>query len=202
MITTLSGLVEYSKHVAKEFPNDTNEILLKQPGLSEAEQIELIAILPQLPDSYLEVASKVGLLGIRSGYFAFWPEAFGDSSFIESLGHANSNVNPYFQRLNERGLIQIANWEAEPIVVSSKFIDRKGGEVFKVSIGSRELSLTKLASTFEMFLILVGNLDEVSTSFEDYDAVQEFERRLLLLTQEESIRIGWRQVCDVVLLSS
>jgi hypothetical protein len=199
MITTLSQLAAHAKRMAEEFPQDAAEIALCAPGLSDLERVCLQRALTRLPATYLDCATEFQLRGVRSGYFALWPEAFDSGDLTKTLLRANSPENPFYAQLTSIGCLQVASWEASPIAVGGIGSSREA-QVLLFSVATREGSPVVLAQDFEKFMLLVGNLDEAANDLQGTEALEAFRLRVLALTSSDSIWAGWKLIAETVLL--
>lgn len=154
-IANLEELKAYSLAVCEEYPEDKDSSDLTNPLCDVA---LLKAAIPNLPQSYCDVASRIALNGKVIGYFLLSPEAFGKSTLIQTLVEADSVNSPFASRFRELGCHHVANYEAEPIGVAGES-ELNEGEVFKLDIGSPKFESTKLGSTFEDFLLIAASLD-------------------------------------------
>ncbi len=201
MITTLAELEAYTKQIGARFPDEAANTILSGPGIMPKERESLLKRIPGLPDSYLQCAERFNLHGIRSGYFAFWPEAFDAGNMVGSLTKASSEVNPYWVMFGAINVLQVASWEADPIVVALKDSSEPDGSVLKFSEGNPKAPAVNLAQSFEMFLLLVGNLDQVANEAEGQRAVDVFQQRFeFLVPTPNNYWQGWHNIAQVVFL--
>jgi hypothetical protein len=191
-INTLEEAKAYSIGICEKFPEDKDRSDLTSP-LANVEALK--AAIPGLPQNYCDVARQVALKGKIVGYFSLWPEAFNKSTLEESLVEANSDKSPFVARFREIGAYHVAGYEAEPIGVvgEAKF---NQGEVFKLDISGSSLSASKLASSFEEFLLIAASLDKAQMEDQGEGASRSFLKDVQKFASEE-IAENWRVICEV-----
>lgn len=205
MIGTLDELKRYSRRMAAASPSLKDEVLLEEPGCSEADAERLLAALPGLPESYLRVIRSVDLTGKSIGYFRLSPGGTGKASIHERLVHENHGVtNPHARRLLADGTYQVAWWESELIAVAHRDGPYQVGNVVIYSHEVRNTEGRLLADDFLQFLLLAATLDEVrlhSDEGELDDAQATFDAALAALVRRspEEIARTWRVIATEVL---
>lgn len=190
-INTLEEAKAYSLRICEEFPDDKDRSDLTSP-LAEVEALKVSV--PGLPQNYCDVASMVALKGKVVGYFSLWPEAFNRSTLEESLALANSDKSPFVERFREIGAYHVAGYEAEPIGVVGE-AEPNRGEVFKLDIGNPPLRASKLASSFEEFLLIAVSLDKAQMEEQGEDASSSFLEDVKHFASEE-IAENWRVISE------
>ena len=200
MIKTFDELEAHTRTIAARYPAEAAEIILAGPGLGPKDRKELLSHIRGLPESYLECAQRFNLLRVRSGYFAFWPEAFDRGNLVQTLLVAASITNPQHARFSQCGVVQVASWEADPIVITLSGSSEPGGCVAKFSVGRPTSLAAALAPDFGVFMLLVGNLDKVAQEKEGREAIETFRHCFDVLAPSEKYWSAWEQIAAVVLL--
>lgn len=202
MISNLDELKKYTEEVAARFPVIASEIKLCSPGYSEDQVVELSRVVPELPPSYLNVASQVKLVGVSIGQFSLWPVPYGKKDFTTSLTEANKDYsNPFLDFYSTNGLVEVACLEANKICLGSVAVQSEG-QVFLVDISSDPNPVIhKLADNFEQLLVLAGNLHEISRSYEDDEdsGINEFASRLKKFGLDSSSISIWNELLEEAL---
>lgn len=191
-IKNLEDLKAYSLEICKSFPEDTDRSDLTSP-LCDLELLK--ATISGLPESYLDVAKKIALKGKVLGYFSLWPEAFDQETLEETLVKANSETAPFTSTFRKHGCYQIATYEAEPIGIVREG-EPNEGSIIKLDIDSPVLEISKLASSFEEFLLIAGSLDKAQMENQGPDALDSFLEDIQRATDKD-IASNWRVICEV-----
>lgn len=191
-IKNLEEVKAYSLCVCDEFPEDKDRSDLTSP-LVDADALK--AALPDLPLSYIDVARQVALHEKVVGYFSLWPEAFNKGTLMETLVAANSEGSPFAEQLREIGAYQVASYEADPIGVVGEGEPNRG-EVFKLDTGNPSLKLSKIASSFEDFLLIAVSLDKAQMEDQGQEASDAFLRDVQNFTNKE-IAANWRVISEI-----
>jgi hypothetical protein len=202
MIKSISDLEKYTQKIAAKYPEEAEEIILKSPGISKEEEQIILKNIPQISAVYLNCAKRLDLIGVKLGYFFLWPAPRTEFNLSKTIIEANAEHNPFKKILKENGLVQVALWEADPIVVANA--DSKYGEdrVFKINTGSPKSNLQNLANNFEDFLIIIGNLDETAQTSEEHneEEVNEFLEKVKYLIKDEDTLKTWQTIAEIVIL--
>lgn len=202
MISNLDELKKYTEEVAARFPVIASEIMLCSPGYSEEQIVELGRVVPELPPSYLNVASQVKLVGVSIGQFALWPVPYGKKDFTTGLTEANKDdSNPFLDFYSTNALVEVACLEANKVCLGSVAAQSEG-QVFLVDISSGPNPVIhKLADNFEQLLLLAGNLHEISMSYENDEnsGINEFASRLKSFGLDSSSISIWNELLEEAL---
>lgn len=183
-----------------KYPGEEAETVLSGPGITIQERKVLLHSMPDIPDSYLECVQRFKLHGVRSGYFAFWPEAFVAEDIVGSLVMAASDANPYRVVFNDVRAAQVASWEADPIVVALRESPLTEGTVLKFNSGSPREPGAALAQDFKTFMLLVGNLDKIAGHMDGTKAIDAFHKCFASLVPVAQYWSAWSKISQVVLL--
>lgn len=202
MINNLEELKEYSEKIASKFPSLASTIRLAAPGYPEIFLKNLSREPIYLPDNYIRVLGLFKLAGVSIGQFNLWPVPFGKDDLIQSLVDANKDTrNPYLGFYEDNSFVEVARLEANIICLSRKGSSSEG-EVYLVDISAGPKPIAqKLASSYESFLLLAGNLHDVSMSYEDDEdsGVEEFTSRLSALGVTGSAAYLWNELLEEML---
>ena len=204
MITNLASLKNHTCRMGEKFRALRDEIVLKSPGLSQSDCTRLIDVLPNLPESYLKCVQMVSVRGVSIGYFRLWPRAAKADDLVESLVKVNSpGKNPLWGFEQEKGLYEVAAWEAEPVCVAIKNSPYEEGSVLKISISQQTPKEFLLANTFETLLLVAANLDAIrdkhSKSEDSASANAEFELCLHHFALPAVAVAAWKGISAIVL---
>lgn len=177
--------------------------LLCSPGCSEAECARLDEVLPGLPGSYVRCIRAFDLRLFEIGYFLMRPR-FGKGGIVEKLILTNtSESNPMLPFLRSYGLYEVAAWEADPVCVATDKSPFADGAVLWVTLPEPRSQISPLASNFELFMIIAGNLDLVrdrnSRAIDNSAAHVEFREALRGLNVSGNEAIAWGKIAEVVL---
>ncbi len=192
MINNLEEAKAYSVLVCKESPEDKDRLNLNSP-LVDAEALKVT--IQSLPKSYCDVAGQVALKGKVSGYFLLWPEAFDKGTLVDTLVEANSEKSPFAEYFQRIGVYQVASYEAEPIVVVCEGMFNEG-DVLKVDIGNPAFNTSKLASSFEEFLLIVVSLEKAVMTNQGKAAFDAFLDDVQNYTNKD-IAENWRVISEI-----
>lgn len=164
MITNLDELVAYTNELARAVPQISKEVAIRSEGLP----LDALASLEReldMPPAYLHCIRKLGVYGVSIGYFALWPTFSRNEGLVESLVAANSVHSNGQVIVREKGLLIVGRHEANLICVGEK----GGGQsdkVFYVDLmSSPVMTVQDIAPSFDVFMLLAGNLHELSFSF-------------------------------------
>jgi len=148
--------------------------------------------------------SDAGCYGVSIGYFRLWPRTTKAFDLVECIVQINtSERNPFLPALREKGLCEVAAWEAEPICVATKKSAYLEGTVVKISRAQASVKGVFLANNFETFLLIAGNLDSIrdkhSNTGDTISALAEFERCLDYFALSPEGISAWKSISEVVL---
>lgn len=191
-IKNLEEAKAYSVSVCEEFPEDKDRSDLTSP-LVDADALKVA--IPSLPQSYCDVARQVALKGKVVGYFSLWPEAFDKGTLVDTLVEANSEKSPFAEQFRKIGVYQVASYEADPIGVVGEGEPNRG-EVFKLDIGNPTLNASKLASSFEEFLLIAVSLDKAQVEVQGQEASDAFLDDVKNFADKE-IAANWRVISEI-----
>jgi hypothetical protein len=193
MINNLNDLEYYCKQLERSDPEDAIEYNFTVPGISVQEIVILTKNLPYINTDYLRCASLFQLKNIVLGYFYLSPSFGKELSLSELVLRANGPLNPFMEFFQEMNLVEVASYEADPIVV------HKDGGVFMFN--HEDLTdFSLMAENFTLFLLAVGNLHELQGEIEGQPAIDEFFRRLRVLEFTENIIENWRIIAQMTYL--
>lgn len=199
MIRTLSQLEGYTSRLAADHQAAAAECLLQGPGLDGTDLEALLRSLPDLPQSYLQCATRYRLESVQLAGFSLHPTG-ARSQFVQGLLRANSPANPQWQELQKLGLFQIGLSENERVVVAGKQATLPEGTVLMFNLFSPEEPPALLAPDFEHFLLFAGNLLEIAETLDGRKALQAFEKALMELGASEQMIDGWWEAAEEQLL--
>ena len=117
-----------------------------------------MALLPVLlPVSYVRQATMLNLYGVSIGFFALWPTFDRKSNLVDALTVANLANDEVVRNIRSREMLIVGRQEANWICIDVN------GLVFRIDITScPEPTFSLIARDFEVFLLLIGNLHEIS----------------------------------------
>lgn len=197
MITSLKEFEEFRRKETESSPI-TSERTFPYSVVTTEERDALAAAIPGLPASYLECAEQVALYRVYSGYFSLWPEGAG-SNLAESLIEVFSESHPFFGRLlAQSGLLRIGSWDADPLLISLKGGSEAEGAIVKFNSGNPDSQGEVLSPDFKTFLLVAGNLREVSRESDGLEAFQAFQERFKEIPSAEPYWKAWRDIAGVV----
>ena len=201
MIRNLDDLIGYTRKLGDKLPALRDSIVLERPGCTLEVANEIGEALPGIPESYLDVAKAIRLVGIAIGYFQLAPNSYNGTDLLEKLVDCNSTT-AMRSRFDDDGVFQVASWEADPIAVVHRSGRHAVGEVLKYNAGNPEQDAAALANSFEQFLLLAGNLDAVRDKYADVDdpseGIPEFEACLGEIASGRDVS-AWKIIAEVVL---
>jgi len=194
VIQSLQELIEFFEAQAVAEPELADDLRLDRPGLGDADEARLRAELPLLPDSYFEVARRVDLSGKSIGYIRLTPPNRGD--VVSALIDANKTpANPFLDRLRSEQVTEVGSVEGDPLVLGP------AGDEVRLLIHDRPaLSLRRVASSFEILVLLAGNLEQAMLSSEELsEAGSEFEKVITSLEPNPEAREWWSEYSEMYL---
>jgi len=109
------------------------------------------------------------------------------------------------ERYRQHGAYQVASWEADPICVAHTEGTFKIGQVVKYNTADPRARPAVLADSFEQFLLIAANLDEIrgrhANAGEPTRALREFREYLtpLVAGRQDDMESTWTQIAGVVL---
>lgn len=164
MIQDLKQLMAFTENLASQSPLIQSEIVMKGPGSSPADIERLKKELPHIPTSYLEVIEKIKLDTTSLHYFQFSPAFSPKQSLVEALVEWNqSNENPLHNLHKKNKTYEVARFESLPIAVVFQKGEFSAGQVVVYNFETSPTGhIHVLANSFEQFLLLVGNLAQLS----------------------------------------
>lgn len=166
-VDNIDELIVYTEKQAQRDPDIAEEILLKYPGLTEEEVASLQSLIPNLPESYIEVARNVRLEGVSIGPLALWPRPFS-KRFVEAVKKANySPNNPYLPFYEKLGLVEVARLDSDPICLVRAGAEREGQVVCFDANYYPEVLPKPVAPDFESMMLLMGNALQIGISYEE-----------------------------------
>ncbi|MDB5339641.1 MAG: hypothetical protein JWN70_5260 [Planctomycetaceae bacterium] len=199
MITNFDELIAYTTRLGDTMPALYHSVVLKRPGCSLQELERIVTSFPNMPESYLQVAGDIALVGIAIGYFQLAPNSSQGDTLCDKLQDCNRNAGMK-GRFQFDSVYQIGTWDADPICVAHQAKRYAPGQIVKYNAGNPNQDAVVLAETYEQFLLLAGNLDMVRDTYADADdpseGIPEFK------TTVENIAPGkdeWMAIADTVL---
>ena len=203
MIRDLDDLVAYTDQAANALPDLAAEIRIVRPGYPPDVIVALSQALPGLPKSYLAVVESIAIDGIAIGYFQLTPSSSRAASITDKLRSFNDpTVTPMAEQYKHHGVYQVAAWEADPICVAHADGAFRIGQVVKYSAGVPRTRPVVLADSFEQFLLIAANLDEIRANVNDPTrALGDFRTYLAPMTvgRRDDMESAWMQIANVVL---
>ncbi|WP_221274641.1 hypothetical protein [Thaumasiovibrio subtropicus] len=199
MINNIDELKLYTDVEAAKFPTIASHIRLGSSNYSEEQIAELSRRIPELPLCYIRVVRQVELTGVSIGQFALWPVTYGSGDLLTCLTKANESCsNPFLGFYSNNYLVEVACCEANTVCIGSA-AGRNEGQVFLVDISSGPNPVfLKLAENFEQFLILAGNLHDISMSYQENEnsGLIEFSSRLEKFELDSSSVSTWIRMLE------
>jgi hypothetical protein len=169
MILTVHQLQQYTEELAAKAPVIRDEVRLTSGGIDNQ---QLIALPFALPGSYASQATTLNLYGVAIGFFALWPTFDRKSNLTEALIRANSDDSEVIRRIRAQGMLVVGREEANWICVDYD------GVVWRVdTMTSPTPALTEIAPSYEAFLLLAGNMHELSERHEGHPVACATEMR-------------------------
>lgn len=166
MIKSLNDLVAYTNRLANRIPQIADEVAVKPQGLSK-DALDTLARSLALPSMYIRCIQEVGVFGVSLGYFALWPTFNRSGDMVESLLSANSGSTAGEVAAREAHLLVVGRQEANPVCVGSALSNRPDVVVLLDVMSSPIVESANISENFEVFLLLAGNLHEISFSHEE-----------------------------------
>ena len=204
MIVTLNDLIAHTERQAAAEPLIASDILLRSPGLSAEEIARLRTSLPGLPEGYLRTASLIDLTTVSIGPFSLQPSLIGGSGLADRLVAANSPFNRFWPALCDHKLYEVAGYDGDPLCVVATG-QTNTGAVVRLDKYADDVTraASPIASSFEVFMIAAGRLDEMRSKGELGRAAQDrFLASLADLGIEGEAVKNWRWFTEDVLEDS
>ncbi len=204
MLATLSDLADFTAQLARHVPDSVrNCVEIRRPGRTEGEVAGLKAVLPGLPDDYLSIIAEFDLSDVDMQFFELSINSPRTLSFVERFADRNRPGNyPEMVQLTRDGVYWVASLEADPIGVAHKSAPLRRGNVIWYQHDSLNSQGALLAEDFEQFLLVLGNLCQISQRHDlDTEATaarEEFDRYLRGIQTEEQVVDTWKVVASVV----
>lgn len=196
LMTTLDEVAVAAQQRAQRLPPAVaGQVLIEAPGLDEGPLARLKADLPELPESYLRCVSRLRFWNAQLGGFLLGPGAIREADLHARLVAANtSDDHPAAGLLRDRGLLQVAALEIDPICVRGRSGPGEPGEVVWIDVTSGpDPVVTPLAQDFETFLIVAARLDQAARVGADLDEVLDG------FVSDPREREGWAAVASMIL---
>lgn len=161
-------------------------------------EIEKISYFPK---SYIVCLKKYNIFNVDVGYFDLTPLSSGSANIIESLIRAQSPEESFLPRkiLDPLDLYWIGNNNNDTIYVAGKNSPYEEGEIidihefiFNAEEKDYDNYIMPLATNFEQFLIIAGNLNDIHCLTKDPDLRKtEMLKRLKALNVDEKYHLSW-----------
>lgn len=163
MIENLDELKGYTDVLAERVPRIAARVKINVPGLGADDLARLSAL--NLPPIYECCISMFRLFGVAVGYFSMWPGSIKAGHMVEALLQANASNNPGESEARGAGLLVVAQEEANLVCVTTT--DGKDPDVVYILdvMRSPTVEQQSIASNFEKFLLLAGNLNDIGRKF-------------------------------------
>ncbi len=161
------------------------------------------AALPDLPDSYLSIIAEFDLSDVDMQFFELSINSPRTLGIVERFADRNRPDNyPEMVQLTRDGVYWVASLEADPIGVAHKSATFRRGNVIWYQHDSLNSQGALLAEDFEQFLLILGNLCQISQRH-DLDteataAAEAFDQYLRLLRTEQQVVDAWKVVASIV----
>ncbi len=204
MLTTLLELAEFTERLGQSVPDSVRDrVVIRRPGCTPAEVAQLKAALPGLPESYASIIAAFDLRDVEIQYFELSINSPRSLGFVERFIDRNDADNfPEMLRLAREGVYWVASFEADPICVAHKDADFRRGNIIWHQHDSPDSKGMLLADDFEEFLLILGNLCQISQRH-DLDteataAAEAFDQYLRLLHTEQQVMDAWKVVASIV----
>lgn len=163
MIENLSDLKNYAEAIAKGVPSITGRVKINDTGLS-ADDLSRLSVL-DLPPIYERCVSMFGLFGIAVGYFSMWPGSIKAGHMVEALLQSNTGSYPGAQEARNAGLLIVAQEEANLVCVARSNGNDPDAVYLLDVMRSPTVERQSVASNFEKFLLLAGNLHDIGRKY-------------------------------------
>lgn len=203
MIATLEELAEHSKAWAQWGQRFYEPAWIKPVGCPWWEVAWLRFRMPELPQSYLQVARRYQLNGRCIGCFELSPGRLHKSLACNLIDWNRPKANPHWDQVLEHGARFVASNEAEPIAVVCTPAKHVVGEVLMFDHDLPAKEPVVIAADFETFMLAAGNAYALFYEYRDTNlaaGLSEFLERLKVLgiaNNPDSFR-AWRQVGEVM----
>ncbi|HEX9363105.1 MAG TPA: hypothetical protein VGA47_04915 [Candidatus Dormibacteraeota bacterium] len=145
--------------------------------MNDLDRARLRRHLPNLPNDYLEIATTWDLGPLSIGYFNLNPPSLGVArELVDRLIVANTPVNPLFGSFKDSGMLQVASYEGDPLLVGAKG-SPVIGQVFRLSASNDQPQL--VAPDFGALLKAATQLDDFrAKGATGDDAIESFLRSI------------------------
>lgn len=162
MLTNFDELKNYTEELAKQFPRIASTLLIGGKGLTTSE-----ADMLNLPPVYKRCICDLGLFGVSIGYFSLWPGSIRDNDMIDSIRQANTGDEHGKTDASNLNLLIVGKEEANLICIGAVNSSCPDVVYLLDIMRSDRVEKKDIAPNFESFLLLAGNLHEISCKFED-----------------------------------
>lgn len=192
MLADIDHLVAYAESLTTDLAGLSSEFRLGDGGLS-TQAIDALRDDFHLPPVYLRCLRELSLFGVSLGYFSLWPTADRKGDFVTSFRSGNEG-NP----MGDNRLI-VGMYEANPICVGVRG-DVEDTVFFVDDMSSPDRRVTSIAPDFEAFVLLAGNLHEISFLHEDSsdEAISQMEACCRKFRCNAAQGEFWREMAEVM----
>lgn len=195
MITTLEQASIFLVRYSEDLPGTPSEWQLISPGIDEQECMQICEQIPGIPESYLSVARRYNLAGLKLPcMFKASPIASTGKNLLEMLLDGNGASMGIYHRLVKLDLIHIAGWEADYICCYPNHNASRAGGICLIS-DYFGVDPVLLAPSFEVFILLVCNLQVALDS--EAESTAGF-RPIVTELAGEIYWTGWKLISDTV----
>lgn len=178
MIKDIDALVAYTRRKSESLASLAKlnkRLSITRPGCTPEVIRELRRLFPGLPATYFHIVKAVDLEGVSLGGFELTPFWSPGMSLVQCITLANDVSCCGMARQNaEYGTYAVAALEADMVSVVFRADFFKIGQVVLYEHDHPKSQPGVLADSFEQFLLIAGNLDEILGSREspdDWDVV-------------------------------
>jgi len=173
MIENLNDLKNYTDARARRTPGIAAHVELHEPGIGADALSRLSAL--NLPPVYERCLRTFNLFGISLGYFSLWPDSIRSGNMSEALLQAAAGNFRGAHEATHAGLLIVAQEESNLVCVA-RSNDIKPDTVTLLDVmRSPTVERHCIATDFEKFLLLAGNLNDIGLRYEE-DASQGMDQ--------------------------
>lgn len=165
MLLELRDLKDYADALAKRLPRIAQRVTIREPGTSE-DELSVLDEAIKLPPIYKRCICKFNFFGVSIGYFSTWPGSIKAGNMIEALRNANQGGDLRAIATTESPYVIVAQEEANLICVGRSDSSNPDTVYLLDVMRSTKIEQLDVAPDFEKFLLLAGNLHDISFKYE------------------------------------